>query len=658
MRSIRKRGSTGDEAKKNSRRRTRTSKWTDELRNRPDLVTLFKRGVQQATHVNSHPAPSEHDEDVAVPDDEVYENTSRQSPQTPNDVEDSRPSEDPPRNNQENEDERNQSNDVEFEEECPLDEEIWPFHEQQIRSVSNHFDPNDDPRGDIIDIVTDGVQHEDSSNQCFDLPIGEHDDSSEAIYRSGEGARVAARRMIKIFGHWTNLIAIVSVCGSVRYTVQQYKLLRFLLHYILSTTPLPAYRTIQRTIFRYALSRCFPVSELFHYPINKTTLRPSKAFPRSSNTASSARGAQNDGSRREGSLTPVRLVMPSEWAKMDVSMQPLYQKMFPNSMGYGSIECSEMVDHHYKPNRFFFVKDGEFSVPAFPGCTIRLNVSGLDKLRREMSEHYHFRLRDPSSRTFELTSVVAATWCVGSLCHTTESAKKAILNSIGIEKRVVIAYCTAAPLSKETYVAAVGRGTRGRKRIRPSRQPVVPGDICCLLRSKSSEAPTYVCMLVARFWRDMDGVAATRLCWFNVETTKSSSGSRNSDLARPVHIGDQQVFDPISLINETTSIHRTTGSCVFQGAMPRKQDILLDGTKYVVYRMLLYCDDFRPFSSTYPKGSAGGCYMLPLGLPPGNRNTRASVRILGLTPLGVSTNKVLLDIFRTLFEVPLKYLIQ
>ena len=36
--------------------------------------------------------------------------------------------------------------------------------------------------------------------------------------------------------------------------------------------------------------------------------------------------------------------------------------------------------------------------------------------------------------------------------------------------------------------------------------------------------------------------------------------------------------------------------------------------------------------------------MLPLGLPPRSHNTRLSVRIIGLTPPGISTNNVLLSI--------------
>jgi hypothetical protein len=66
---------------------------------------------------------------------------------------------------------------------------------------------------------------------------------------------------------------------------------------------------------------------------------------------------------------------------------------------------------------------------------------------------------------------------------------------------------------------------------------------------------------------------------------------------------------------------------------------LHDGRKYVVYRVLLYCDDFQPYASK--SGSFGGCYMLPVGIPPSKRSGYGSVRYIGLTPPQVSSNEIL-----------------
>ena len=64
---------------------------------------------------------------------------------------------------------------------------------------------------------------------------------------------------------------------------------------------------------------------------------------------------------------------------------------------------------------------------------------------------------------------------------------------------------------------------------------------------------------------------------------------------------------------------------------------LADGRRYAIMRCLLYTDDFRPFS--FKVGSCGGCYLLPLSIPSWHRFGIESIRILSLTPPGVSTNE-------------------
>jgi hypothetical protein len=67
-----------------------------------------------------------------------------------------------------------------------------------------------------------------------------------------------------------------------------------------------------------------------------------------------------------------------------------------------------------------------------------------------------------------------------------------------------------------------------------------------------------------------------------------------------------------------------------------------DGGRCVIYRVLLYCDDFQPHSST--TSSYGGCYMLTMGIPPAQRAGYGAVRCIGLTTPQMSTNEVLQNI--------------
>ena len=86
----------------------------------------------------------------------------------------------------------------------------------------------------------------------------------------------------------------------------------------------------------------------------------------------------------------------------------------------------------------------------------------------------------------------------------------------------------------------------------------------------------------------------------------------------------------------------------------RTQDVhpsfgrLQDGREYVVYRCILYSDGFKQCVNR--KGSAGGCYILPLNLPYEMRTSCQAVRAISLTPPGVSPNDVFRFIIRDIFQ--------
>jgi hypothetical protein len=69
---------------------------------------------------------------------------------------------------------------------------------------------------------------------------------------------------------------------------------------------------------------------------------------------------------------------------------------------------------------------------------------------------------------------------------------------------------------------------------------------------------------------------------------------------------------------------------------------LRDGRNYIIYRAVLYTDDFN--AHVLRNGSYGGCYLLSIGIRPEEWAGYASVRCITLQPPNVSTNKVLLHI--------------
>lgn len=65
--------------------------------------------------------------------------------------------------------------------------------------------------------------------------------------------------------------------------------------------------------------------------------------------------------------------------------------------------------------------------------------------------------------------------------------------------------------------------------------------------------------------------------------------------------------------------------------------VLQSRMPYLVYGIILYCDDFNPFSNMFPQGSAGGVRLLLVGIPPKVRRSSSFIRILSLTPPNVSS---------------------
>lgn len=76
-------------------------------------------------------------------------------------------------------------------------------------------------------------------------------------------------------------------------------------------------------------------------------------------------------------------------------------------------------------------------------------------------------------------------------------------------------------------------------------------------------------------------------------------------------------------------------------ALDRQKGTLHDGSKFAVYRFLLYHDDFTAQKSSFTHGSVGGVYMAPTGLPVSQKLSRRSIHCISVAPRAVSTNVVI-----------------
>ena len=143
----------------------------------------------------------------------------------------------------------------------------------------------------------------------------------------------------------------------------------------------------------------------------------------------------------------------------------------------------------------------------------------------------------------------------------------------------------------------------------------------CFLDDKKSH---YSYLLIYRFRRSAPGEPTKQLVF----------APRESVVDGELNLAHCTVF----------TVQRVTYSSTSAPLDVQKQNVpcsgfLHDGRRFVVYKFLLYCDDFQPY--TRKSGSFGGCYMLPMGITPSQRSGYGAVRYIGLTPPQVSSNEIL-----------------
>lgn len=161
---------------------------------------------------------------------------------------------------------------------------------------------------------------------------------------------------------------------------------------------------------------------------------------------------------------------------------------------------------------------------------------------------------------------------------------------------------------------------------------VLPADVCTVLLPWAIKPDDPISIpnfsvLNNRFWRTQASRSSQIIFSFNCDLRDPSHASIDIEF-------QADVKDSPRLC---TNSHEQKRTCY----VPKTNGKLEDGRTFFVYRTLLYCDDFLPRSALFPKGSVGGCYMIPLSMSLRRRRGLGAIRTISLTPPGVSTNFVL-----------------
>ena len=422
---------------------------------------------------------------------------------------------------------------------------------------------------------------------------------------------------------WQSVFALLVTCGTVRMTVLQYETLRSVMNWqateLSSRAPgMPGIRKVQRIIMPYVRDNAYPMSRVEHFPIalEKAGARaPSSMHSRMARTGGPLDKCTLEQAGSRSALAPVRIVPPSEWARLDISSGPLFTSMFvrdkdEQNIAFASIEDVPIVrDRH----RFLSLERGIF----------------VQKLTGGASNSSHLPQQavtgDPVIVHFNADKVMYSAMQRDGIVEGPHKDNYAVYTLA-----VVIGYVWDASFADDgvtcTDVSSVFGSLEEMIAVPSFSKSSLfrNGDTVVELVLDTCHTPgPPMYLLVFRFWRDE---SEPRVLLVRVPATSFGKGS-----FRKKECCSSRVVRVQGMMNEPSRPP--------EGRSVPSSGYLMDGRRYLTYRALLYCDDFQPHTSK--RGSFGGCYMLPLGLAPEERAGYGAVRVLGLTPPGVSSNEVL-----------------
>lgn len=467
------------------------------------------------------------------------------------------------------------------------------------------------------------------------------DDAVEVEVLARNDLRKLLRRRLKIKMTMQTFLGAVTVYGKARFSLRQYEHLCFILKGLTGSSHLPSVNSVRQTIWPYFARTLFVPSRIRQLPVNERFALSRQGCSRDS-----------DGVWRRSTL----VVLPSEWAKIDVATLFIYEELF-RSHGTKSVrelrieDCAIIQQREVLSNRSrrLWVRKRRLQVPACEGDAISLQCVEKPLIRSNSPTFYGWVELDDDTgnpdvgRNHGFIGEVRVTFSVGA------AGGEQSNELFDWERSIMEQLLTKSNEASHDGVKQNRSANRPRSRRRrlwetsnssefahqPQDFSILPGDVCTILRpTQTSNGESSICVFVNRFWRSATRDSGDFILWF----VQSSTTPTNVYLV-----------DGVPLLVETDN---TMKSDPFTAVHDRdvRSGILQSGEPYVVYRMLLYCDDFNPRSLLFPRGSVGGCYMIPIGLSLQRRRGLTSIRPIALTPPGVSTNYVLDDIIEDIVE--------
>lgn len=487
----------------------------------------------------------------------------------------------------------------------------------------------------------------------------------------------AFKRSLRSVLAWNRLFALLCVSGKIRFSAAQYKILAAAIKTASNNdTTLHTYKTIRTTQWEFLLNNLFPKSTIIFITNNHTRQHRSETTTKLRTNSNGMQDARDC----------VRLILPSEWAKLDVITQPIYEEIFNDSPTSNSrkgfaIETSPLVQAKdrsvYTGGRVTLWADYLGTLlPSEINDNINLTVQGVKPMPHNKDEFYKwFPISVDENKPISLRGRVGPSWCVTprdvhsnnansaqlQLCSTEERHIQSLF-SIATHKLVDFDRIFNTPRRTGTSGSQQQQSLRGGRRGKtptsshqqharraPQAYDIVdyeniflfPGDSVVIIRPPDGLDTCLFCLYIGSFiWRE-DGRVAERIFWIRKEDLLVSY---NTFQAGQRTIVDTLLSLDIQFWGISTATPKFSPNFVPSAAAmnfkTRNKGVLDDGTPYVIYRFLLYSDGFKQKKSLSDKRSVCGFYILPLGLSHKSKLSSNAARILTLSSHGQDTNEV------------------
>ncbi|MEM1283340.1 MAG: hypothetical protein AAGG81_07285 [Chlamydiota bacterium] len=397
------------------------------------------------------------------------------------------------------------------------------------------------------------------------------------------------------------MLGLISLYGKVRMTLQQYEHMGVVLEDLECNDSLPSHSTIRQSFLPYLVNDILVRSHNLSLPATKV----------------------NDQITPSTVKKQVMVIKPSSWAMMDLKTLHITEDLFctdycscyQNGLSVSTIERAAIIrdpQNSYNRCQSLWIDSSGYPTQAIEGDSISFTIGELPsppnanlildciQPHGERKDHYVVKCQFRSVFLIEPS--------------TYQSSDQSCLSSA---EKLVYSYL-------QNYVTTPTADIDSNHDV-----SLCPGDVCALLRfpmiSVSSD-PIVIAVYISRFWRSRTVGRTNALLFFQVSNKNRTVRYLQNFTTSGVPSLSNRYCQNDSSSNPQKCL--TTGS--FQSRV-----------KYYIYRFLLYCDDFQARSLMFPKGSLGGCYMIPLGLSLRFRRSNLSVRTISLTPNGVSTNFIL-----------------